>query len=318
MGKKRFFIGPVTWILVIIILFVSYILAYALFSGLYKDTKVIVYGSLALIFGLIWLIYVLTSSYILIKDNQILFPKQYKMNLQFIFGLTFLIALFKRRKRINIKDISSVDLVVGYTDSLESLHQPLTITLKDGTKEVFFMKFYSKKTVMNILKNMKQLNPKINFLKSCKEMIELKSPFKMTETEKQDFRRKRGLLFFCLGIIVVMFLFIFFVNAFAKYGGGNFDINNISIRDDFREGHYNEKRILVSTEQGPSFVITYKKGYVNYGEVTKFLDALNTNKSLYAKTSISYKQLFGERSMKAIKAMNITLSDGRTFNVGLH
>ncbi len=174
--RKRFFVGPMVWFLFVILSVVFVTLIYGILSNLY-DTASIIYVIIILIFDFVWLLYILINSNILIRDREVVFPKQYELDLKFILGLGFIFAIFKKRNPIKILNIKSVDLIVGFRkeSGLNSLHQPLIITLKDRSKETFMMKFFSKKSVIDLLRSLKKGNPKIDFSKSCKEMIELKS-----------------------------------------------------------------------------------------------------------------------------------------------
>ena len=88
-----------------------------------------------------------------------------------------------------INDIRSVAITVGYKKGVyKSLYQPMQIEMRDGAIQVFYIKSYSKGSVMWILKNLRTMNSRINFSKSCQELIKLSSPYKLTKTEKKDFQ----------------------------------------------------------------------------------------------------------------------------------
>jgi len=171
MQKRKFSLGFMPIILVIILLFVCYLLIYNFFTTSLNLTSKII-SIVAILYGLIWVYYVITNSTFRIDGNEIYMPQKYSMNpVKFFTGNSFILAIFKKRESINIRNIKSVDIATGFGRRVEELHKPMTITMKGGQKHVYYMKFYSKNSVVWILRNLKSINPKINFSRKCKELI---------------------------------------------------------------------------------------------------------------------------------------------------
>jgi hypothetical protein len=307
MAKKKFILAPIPIILVFILSITIFALIYNVFISTELTNKI--WFGIVSFFGLVWIYFVISNSTVRISDGEIFLPRKYSMGASFLLGVSFLIALFKKRESLKIADIKSVDIIVGYdvkTQSLESLHQPMKITMKDGEIHTFFMKFYSKKGVMWILRNLKEINPKIIFSKSCKELIELKSPFRMTGTEKADFHSKKKFLFLIFGLLLLLIIIIWGISATGKMKTQTFDIIDIT------EGYHNNPQIILVTDQGIQFRVDYYEQSTIYSEVNSFLEALEDNPSLKIKVNITYI----ERVANMRNIINATLSNGQSFKLG--
>lgn len=303
MNRKRLILAPIPFVLMILILFTITVLIYNI--SVSSNILNILIFSVVSFFGLVWVIYVISNSYVKILENEIIMPRKYTMGASFLLGLTFLFALFRKRESVKIKDIKSIDIIVGYNGSLESSHQPMTITMKDGTKNVYYMKLYSKRGVMWILRNLNEINPKINFSKSCKELISLKSPFKLTETEKQDFKNKKNTLFAVFGILALLVIGIIIVSQSGKVKTETFDIKSIGT------GYNNNPELILYTEQGIEFRVDYYEQSTIYSEVNSFYTTLQNNPDLNKNVKITYIERLG--IMRNIKSA--TLSNGQTFSL---
>ena len=112
---------------------------------------------------------------------------------------------------MNVLDIKSVDFVVGYkmgSGNAETLQQPLTINFKDGSQKIFYLKMFSRRFFIKLLRAIRDINPNIQFSETCQKFLALKNPMQLTVAEKQDFKSKRKLLITLFSFFVVMFVLI--------------------------------------------------------------------------------------------------------------
>lgn len=198
----------------------------------FSNPKLIIETILVSFFVLVWVAYILSSARVVVKGEAILFPKQYEMKVASILaGTTFLSALSHKRRWIKPIDIESVDILVGYSvdAGVGSLHQPLTLTFKDGSVAVFYMKLFSKRFVINLLRSVRDINHNINFSKSAQELIDLKNPLTLTDTEKQDAKPKKKLVTIMILFIIVFAASYFIMEKTGQLVTNEYDIKSISI-----------------------------------------------------------------------------------------
>lgn len=179
---EKFFIGGIGWFVMFILSFILILLLgkYLFdFSWVIEQGLVFVFASVVFILQVIpWLIYQSLNLHIAIEDNKIILPQQYNFGTTSTIGIEPIIALSRKRKILEIVDILSCDLEVGLISTgayerkgLRATAQPLTIILKDGASYVINLKAYSKKTVINLLRRIREINPQIVFSERCEKLI---------------------------------------------------------------------------------------------------------------------------------------------------
>lgn len=304
-----------------------------LFAYEFKYYHIIVIVYIILLLAL-FIYYFSINSNILIEDNKLYFPRQMKFTiLQFLFAWETFKALFKEKPCINISDIKSIDyspfsMGSDFSKSITSISdfanmqktmmtrrkitqkgfmpQPIKITLKNGNKLTFSMAAFSKRTMIKLFRTLKEINPKINFSKFCKELIELKSGYSLTDTEKKDIRKSAPLLILLVSLLILVIGFVVYLQLSGEIKSEYFDIDSVGIGT--RDG---KDSIKISTKQGTKFSVTLAYKYEEQGKL--FLSTINADKSLYNNILISYKSRLGGSLRNVV---SITLSDGQVFKLG--
>ena len=296
MVEKRFYFGFASWFIMAFVLYIIFLIGYSLLKSFN-----IFYFIILISLSFTWFYYA-TNSNILIRNQRIYFPRQFDFVKELFLGLGTFIAVFKPRPVFKIADIISLDISFG-------IHQLLTIKLKNGNKFKVRMKLFSKRAVINLLKSLKKENPKIDFSKRCNELMKLKNSFSQTKSERKMNKGKKVLALILVGVLVLMFILIFYVQFSGEIKQREFDIASINAGYE-GIGKTGEYLIRINTIQGIFFIITVDYSFEE--QANEFLKAVEEDSFLLNDVTITYKDRFGIFR----NVMDITLSNGQTYNLG--
>ncbi len=186
--------------LLFFLVFLIYDFTINLEENINNNEQMISFGIISVV-GFYLLFRLILVSYIRMNDGLILMPRENKY--------------FASRKWLDTRLIQSVDIDVGFDSAkgMDSARQPMVIVMKDRTKRKYYLKPYSKRCVMEIMRYIHSNNPAAVLSQSCMELVELKSPFvaTLTENKQMTFKNKWPLVLYLI-IFMSLIVLLRFLN----------------------------------------------------------------------------------------------------------